>query len=243
MEIPILFQDDDLIVINKPHGLLVHKTKMDFYEMTSALDYLREKFGNELYSVHRLDKPTAGVLVFARSKEMARVLSEQFASHSVKKEYWAIVRGIPKDFTEINHALKEEIDPLSDKKARTDKPAQEAITQVKLLATAELPIKVDKYPTSRYALVSAMPITGRKHQIRRHLRHINHPIIGDINHGSSKHNRFFENEFKVRKLLLICTQMTFQHPKTGIQLSIKADLSQDFKFIMEKLGWNNFICN
>ena len=241
MEIPILYQDQHIIAINKPHGLLVHRSKMDFHETESAVDYLREKLGQQIFTVHRLDKPTSGVLVFALSSEVAKELSEQFFLKSVKKEYTAIVRGVPADDVVIDHPLKEEKDELSDKKARKDTPPQEAITHVKLLAKVELPIQVDKYPTSRYALVRANPVTGRKHQIRRHLRHINHPIIGDINHGSGKHNRFFENEFKIRRLLLACTQMTFQHPKTGVQLNIKAPLSSDMQNIMIKLGWKDFI--
>lgn len=241
MEIPILYQDQDLIIINKPAGLLVHRTKMDFHETESAVDHLREKLGQQIFTVHRLDKPTAGVLIFALSSENAKTLSEQFMNKTVQKEYTAIVRGVPESEVIINHPLKEEKDELSDKKARKDTPPQEAITHVRLIAKVELPYQVDKYPTSRYSLVKANPITGRKHQIRRHLRHINCPIIGDINHGSGKHNRFFENEFKIRKLLLACTQITFQHPKTGVQLNIKADLSDDFKGIMEKLGWKEFI--
>lgn len=240
MELSIIFQDNDLLVVNKPHGLLVHRTKMDFGEKESVVDHLRDK-GLQVFPVHRLDKPTSGVLIFALSSEVARSMSELFAARKVQKKYLAVVRGVPPAEAVIDHPLKEELDKITDKLARKDKPAQEAITHIKTLVQVELPVLVDKYPTSRYSLVEAKPVTGRKHQIRRHLRHINHPIIGDVTHGNSKHNRFFENEFKIRRLLLACTQMTFQHPKTGVELTINANVSSEFNEIIERFGWKEYI--
>lgn len=240
MNIEILYQDSEIIAINKPHGLLVHRTKADFNEKESVVDFFRDQ-NIKVYTVHRLDKPTSGVLIFALSSETARELSEQFLNRSVQKKYLAIVRGTPNPEVIIDHPLKEELDKMTDKMARKDKPPQEAITHIRTLANAELPIQVDKYPTSRYSLVEAKPLTGRKHQIRRHLRHINHPIIGDITHGNSKHNRFFESEYKIRKLLLACVKMTFKHPKTGSELTITAQVSPEFRMISEKFGWKDFI--
>lgn len=235
MSLPILFEDQDLIVINKPHGLLVHRTKMDFFETESVVDLMREQLKSQIFTIHRLDKPTSGVLVMAKNQEMARLMSEEFAGRNVHKKYIAFVRGVLKEDTSIDHPLKEELDDISDKKANRNKPPQDALTRVKLLGKVELPVQVDKYPTSRYSLVEATPITGRKHQIRRHLRHINHPIIGDITHGSGKHNRFFENEYKIRKLLLTCTEISFKHPKTMTQLTIEAPLSSEFSDLLKKL--------
>lgn len=240
MTLEILYQDNEIIAVNKPHGLLVHRTKADFNEKESVVDYFRDQ-NIKVFTVHRLDKPTSGVLIFALSAEMARSLSEQFLKRTVKKKYLAVVRGTPKAEQVIDHPLKEELDKMTDKMARKDKSAQEAITHIRTLVQVELPVQVDKYPTSRYALVEAKPLTGRKHQIRRHLRHINHPIIGDITHGSSKHNRFFESEFKIRRLLLSCTQMTFQHPKTGVELTINAKLSNEFNHIIERFGWKEYL--
>lgn len=240
MEIPILYQDDELVVINKPHGVLVHRSKMDFYEDFSATVYLKEKLQRPVYAVHRLDKPTSGILIFALSSQSAKNICDQFVNKEVYKEYHAIVRGIPPKSILIDYPLKEKKDPLSDKLARLDTPAQEAITQVDLLSSVEIPVHVDRYPTSRYSLVKAVPLTGRKHQIRRHLSHIRHPIIGDINHGTSKHNRFFEKEFKVRRLLLTCTQMKFKHPMTQQEMILNAPLSPEFQMIVERLNLNNF---
>jgi len=227
MSLEILYQDN--------------KTKMDFGEKESFVDFLLDGMNIKVFPVHRLDKPTSGVLIFALSSEMARVLSEQFLHRKVKKKYLAVVRGTPKPQDTIDHPLREELDKISDKMARKDKPAQEAVTHIKTLAQIELPVQVDKYPTSRYALVEANPVTGRKHQIRRHLRHINHSINGDGTHGNSKHNRVFENEFKIRRLLLTCKQMTFQHPKTDVELTINAQLSSEFNEIIERLGWKEYI--
>jgi tRNA pseudouridine65 synthase len=241
MVLPIIYQDQHLIIINKPAGLLVHRTKMDFGETESAVNFLRNQLGVKVFPVHRLDKPTSGVLIFALSADVARIMSKEFIERRVDKKYLAVVRGIPEQYVVIDYPLKEELDEISDKYASQNKPAKEAITHVKLLATIELPIQVDKYSTSLYSLVEAKPITGRKHQIRRHLRHINNPIIGDINHGSGVHNRFFETEFKIRKLLLACTEISFVHPKSNTQMVIKASLPEDFINIMKKLGWSDHV--
>jgi tRNA pseudouridine65 synthase len=241
MEMPIIFQDQDLVIINKPSGLLVHRTKMDFGETKSAVNYLSDQIGHKLFPVHRLDKPTSGVLIFAKSSEIARIMQVEFVECRVQKKYLTVVRGIPQHEVTIDHPLKEELDNIADKLANKNKPPQEALTHVKFLASVELPIQVDKYPTTQYSLVEAKPVTGRKHQIRRHLRHINHPIIGDVNYGSSKHNRFFQSEYKIRKLLLACTEISFIHPKTNLQITVKASLPEDFCDVMKKLGWSEYV--
>ncbi len=241
MTISIIFQDQYLIAVNKPAGILVHRTKMNFGETESVVNSLRDQLGAQVFPVHRLDKPTSGTLVFALSSDIARIMQTEFVERRVHKKYLAIVRGYVKEDITIDYPLKEELDRIADKKARQDKPAQEAITKIKVLAQIELPFEVDKYPTSRYSLVLAMPVTGRKHQIRRHLRHINHPIIGDTTHGAAKHNKFFENEFKIKRLLLACTELSFIHPKTNMQMNIKATLPDDFKNLMIKLNWNDHV--
>ncbi len=241
MTISIIFQDQYLIAVNKPAGILVHRTKMNFGETESVVNSLRDQLGAQVFPVHRLDKPTSGTLVFALSSDIARIMQTEFVERRVHKKYLAIVRGYVKEDITIDYPLKEELDRIADKKARQDKPAQEAITKIKVLAQIELPFEVDKYPTSRYSLVLATPITGRKHQIRRHLRHINHPIIGDTTHGAAKHNKFFENEFKIKRLLLACTELSFIHPKTNLQMNIQATLPDDFKNLMIKLNWNDHV--
>lgn len=237
MRLEILYLDADLVAVNKPSGLLVHRSLIDRHATEFAMQLTRDQIGMDVFPVHRLDRPTSGVLVFALSSEMARAMGEAFASHRVRKIYRAVVRGWAPETATIDHPLKEELDSKSDAKALKDKPAQSALTYVRRLATIEIDKFVDKYPTSRYSLVEAEPATGRKHQIRRHLSHLGHPVIGDIAHGKGAHNRFFEQEFKIRRLLLACVAMEFAHPRTGQKLEIRAPLSPDFHELIVKLGW------
>lgn len=235
--LPILYQDDDLVVINKPSGLLVHRSAIDRQATEFALQMVRDQLGKRVYPVHRLDRPTSGALVFAFSSAGARQLATEFSEGRVAKTYLAIVRGTPPDEAIIDYALQEELDAKADAWARTDKPSQPAVTVISTLATIEFPVKVDKYPSSRYALVKAQPKTGRKHQIRRHLRHMGHPIIGDVAHGSGKHNRFFRETFQINRLLLACTELSFLHPRAHKMMIVKAPLSEDFQALVERMGW------
>ncbi len=234
MVLDILYKDDHIVAINKPAGLLVHRSKSARQESEAAMILLRDQINQWVYPVHRLDRPTSGVLLFALCPTSARALSETFISHEVTKKYQAIVRGYAPNEMTVDYPLKEEIDPIFKIK-NTNRDPQSAKTIIKLLAKAELPICVDKYPTSRYSLVEAIPITGRRHQIRRHLRHLNHPIIGDINHGSGVHNKFFETEYKVRKMLLSCTELTLPHPIENKPLTIKAPLPPYFQTLTKTL--------
>ncbi len=238
VNLPILFQDSDLIVINKPAGLLVHRTGLDRYETQFAMQLLRDQIGSHVFPVHRLDRPTSGALVFARSSEMAREMAVEFAERRVHKKYLAVVRGAMETATTVDHPLREEHDDITDKQARTDKPAQDAVTLIEPLAQVEFPVFVDRYPTSRYSLVRATPYTGRKHQIRRHLSHIHHPVIGDVNHGKGKHNRFFQDTFGIRRLLLACTEIGFFHPRDKSEIKIQAPLAAEFFDLLQKLNWS-----
>ena len=239
--LPIIFQDEHMVAINKPSGLLVHRSKIDRHETRFALQMLRDQLGQHVYPVHRLDKPTSGVLLFALSSNIAQLLSESFANNEVNKTYLAIVRGWCEEQGSIDHALKEQLDKMTDKRSRTDKPAQEAMTHFKRLATVELPFAVDKYPQSRYSLIEAKPVTGRKHQIRRHFKHIAHPIIGDAKHGKGLHNRFFQSQFNCHRLLLACTEMSIPHPLSKDTVTLKAPLDDIFTAVIEQLDWSSSI--
>ncbi|WP_329602132.1 tRNA pseudouridine(65) synthase TruC [Sansalvadorimonas verongulae] len=237
----ILYQDEYLVVVNKPSGLLVHRSMIDRYETRFAMQIVRDQMGQHVFPVHRLDKPTSGVLVFALSSEIARKLGEQFQDTGVEKTYLAVVRGVPPEGGLIDHALKEKHDKITDKKARKDKPAQEAVSEYRRLATVELPVQIDRYPQSRYSLVEVKPKTGRKHQVRRHMKHIAHPIIGDAKHGKGNHNRYFAKHLNAGRLLLACTSMSFQHPVTGESLHITAPLDSVFSELMVQFGWSDFL--
>lgn len=238
MELPILYHDRDVVVVNKSSGLLVHRSLIDKNADVFAMQIVRDQIGQHVYPVHRLDRPTSGALVFALSQASARKLTTEFSEGRVTKVYKAIVRGTPPEDLTLDYPLKEELDAKSDSMARADKPAQPALTVFARLKTYEFPISVDKFPTARYSLVQAMPKTGRKHQIRRHLRHLGHPIIGDVQHGSGKHNRFFRERFGISRLWLACTEISFLHPSENRKVQIQAPLAPEFQNVVEALGWN-----
>lgn len=232
----ILYRDEHFVAVNKPSGLLVHRSAIDRHETRFALQLVRDQLGQAVYPIHRLDKPTSGVLLFGLSAECARKTSELWSAKAIKT-YLAIVRGYAPAEGLVNHPLTEERDACSDKKARINKPAQDAITSFKCLATIELPIPVDKYPKSRYALVCCQPRTGRKHQIRRHMKHIQHPIIGDVKHGKGTHNRFFQEHFNAHRLLLAATQLELPHPYTDEKLVIDAPVDKVFHRLLREFNW------
>ncbi|WP_051534374.1 pseudouridine synthase [Deefgea rivuli] len=235
--LPILYQDDDLVAIHKPSDLLVHRSSLDAYETRFAVQLLRDQIGQHVFPAHRLDKATSGVLLFGLNTAAARALSMSFAAREVHKQYIAIVRGWPLEQGLIDHPLelrKDEAEVFGDE---VPKGAQESQTEFRRLATIELPWTVDKYPSSRYALVALNPITGRRHQIRRHLKHLSHPIIGDTTYGKGRHNRAFAQAFGVDRLLLACQKMSFPHPISGQPLTVNAPLAADMAWIAAQLNW------
>ena len=238
----ILYQDEYLVAVNKPSGLLVHRSMIDRHETRFAMQIVRDQIGQHVFPVHRLDKPTSGVLVFALSSEVARLMGEKFQqAGGVEKSYLAVVRGIPPEAGVVDHALKEKHDKMTDRKARKDKPPQEAVSEYRRLATVEIPVQIDRYPASRYSLVEVQPKTGRKHQVRRHMKHIAHPIIGDAKHGKGNHNRYFAEHFGADRLLLACTEMGFRHPVTGNKVVIRAGLDDVFQNLFSRFGWGDFL--
>jgi len=212
--LPVLYRDDHLLAINKPAGLLVHRSHLDYHEPHNALDILKHQTGLSLFTIHRLDKPTSGVLLFALNKESAANLAKQFNNQLTKKNYLTIVRGHTIDQETIEHAVL-------DKDAR-HKGKKDAKTHYKTIAQLELPHCVDRYPTTRYSALSVTPTTGRRHQIRLHMKHISHPIIGDSSYGKSKHNRFFAEHYQCERLLLHAQSLTINHPVEGTECKISA---------------------
>lgn len=232
----ILYQDEHIVVIDKPSGLLVHRSLIDKRETRFALQMTRDQIGQYVYPVHRLDKPTSGVLVMGLSSEIATQLSQQFSQKRISKKYMALVRGYTLNEGTIDYALKEELDKMTDNKAQQDKPAQEAITHYKTLWKGEIPVAVGRYSSARYSLVSLTPETGRKHQIRRHMKHIFHPIVGDTTHGDGKHNAMFRERFALSRLLLVATELRFEHPVTGASVKLSASLGEEFERVLIGLG-------
>ena len=235
----ILYQDEYLIAINKPSGLLVHKSPIDRHETEFALQMVRDQIGQYVYPIHRLDKPTSGVLLFALNVEILKTMSLLFRSHEVRKEYIAIVRGYALQKELIDHPLKQMLDTKEQKKLGITKEAQEAQTHYECLATVELPYAVSRYPVARYSLVKLLPKTGRKHQLRRHMKHVFHPIVGDTKHGRGEHNQLFREKFESHRLLLHSHRVSFIHPVTQEKLVLEAEVDGTFIKLFEDFGWED----
>ncbi len=214
----ILYQDQELIAINKPHGLLVHRSSIAADTDEYALQLLRDQLQQVVYPAHRLDRKTAGVLLFSLTKDMDSLAQSLFAARKMDKTYLAIVRGYTDDEISIDYPLKKENGTI-----------QEAFTHIKTLHRAELPIPSGNHPTSRYSLVEARPETGRMHQIRRHLAHIFHPIIADRPHGCNKQNKLWKDTFQMDSMMLHAKELAFIHPRTQEQLLIAAPLQAEFQ--------------
>lgn len=214
-----------MVAIHKPSGLLVHRSQIDAHETRNAMAMIRDQLGQWVYPVHRLDKPVSGILLFALDPKTAQILTESFQQRTTRKTYLALTRGYCPVSGTIDYPLKEEPDDATDRRAVPDKEPQSAITHFSRLDTVEIHAPVGRYPTARYSLMQLHPETGRKHQLRRHLKHIFHPIIGDTTHGDGHHNRFFRDRFAHRGLMLASTQLELRHPtqKTSIQLDTTPD--------------------
>lgn len=235
----ILYQDDDFVAINKPSGLLVHRSEIDRREKRFALQMLRNQIGQHVYPIHRLDKPTSGVLLFGLHSKAASEMQTLFQSRDVKKEYHAIVRGYMEDEGVIDV-------PLSDKREKEEKTfpdrirdPQPSVTEYQCIAKVEVPFATKRYSTSRYSMVRVQPLTGRKHQIRRHLDHSAHPIIGDTRYGDGVHNRYFRDQVRVRRLLLWASALQFIQPFSGKPIHIQAPTPNKVKRVLYEFGWTD----
>lgn len=249
----ILYQDEYIVAVDKPAGLFVHRSYMDRDQIYFALQLVRDQIGKYVYPVHRLDRPTSGVLLFALTKEVAQKLNNAFANKSnendldeplsdlnLTKTYFALVRGhLPKsdEAILIDYPLKEKLDKLGDKNVSRDKASQTAKTYYQVMKQASLPIALGKFDSVRYSLVKLLPITGRRHQIRRHLAHLRHPIIGDINYGDNKQNPFFIQHFGFKRLMLIAKSLSFIHPVTNEKMTISAEFDQQWQHVFTELNW------
>lgn len=232
--LPVLFLDDHLVAIDKPPGLLVHRSDIDRHETRFAVQLLRDQLGRRVYPAHRLDKGTSGVLLFAFEPAIVKALAQQFESGTVEKTYRAVVRGWPPEAGTIDHALARKFDDYGRQLPNAE--AQPAVTHYRRLATIELPVAVDRYPTSRYALMELKPQSGRQHQLRRHMKHIGHPIIGDATHGKGIHNRYFQQAFGCHRLLLACIHLGFRHPVSGEKVGVDGTAGEQFEALLERFG-------
>lgn len=233
----ILYQDDELVAINKPAGMLVHRSWLDKHETVFAMQTLRDQIGQHVFPIHRLDRPTSGVLLFALNSETARLMSQQFEQHQIQKQYLAVVRGYLLGSGRIDYPLKVELDKIADKFSQ-EKEAQSARTDYQSLAQVEMPYPSGKFMTARYSLIQLSPLTGRKHQLRRHLKHLFHPIMGDTKYGDLHQNRALSENIGVTRLFLHANQLQFVHPKKLQKIEIKAPLDQQWKMLFARFNWS-----
>ena len=229
----VIYHDQSLVAINKPAGLLVHRSAIDFHEKQNAQEQLQAQLQAQVYPVHRLDKPTSGVLLFALNAETAAAVSLQLQNQEIKKDYIAVVRGHAADEGTVDH-------PVRDKDA-PHKPRKEAFTAFTTLARITLPVTVDRYPTTRYSMICAQPASGRRHQIRQHMKHISHPLIGDTSYGKTVHNNFFRQQYACNRLLLHAQKMVLEHPHTGELITLEANYDTQFKRVtgLPEWQWSN----
>ena len=221
----IIYQDEYLVAINKPHGLLVHRSWIAAHETVFALQLLRDQIQKKVFPIHRLDRKTSGVLLFALDKETAKLLQEEFTQQRISKKYFAIVRGFFPEQIEVDY-------PLTNDRNKK----QDAITIFQKIKTTELDIPFGKHPTSRYSLIQAFPKTGRQHQIRKHCNHLRHPIIGDRPHGCNKQNRLFKEKWDLVTMLLHAKELRFNHPYSKEELVLEASFSKEFERMMGVLN-------
>jgi len=223
----ILYQDEYLVAINKPNGLLVHPTKMAKDAKEFALQLLRDQLNRFVYPCHRLDRKTSGVLLFALDEHTNSLMQTKFLQGDLQKKYLAIVRGFTTSQLTIDY-------PLKNDAGKT----QEAITIFKTLTQREIPISSGKHPSSRYSLIEVTPLSGRMHQIRKHLAHVFHPIIGDRPHGCNKQNKLFKEKWNMNTMMLHAATLEFSHPITNENLKMCAAPPSEFARVCDILSFS-----
>jgi tRNA pseudouridine65 synthase len=209
-----LYRDEHLVVADKPAGLAVHRGWAPEHDV--AMMRVRDALGAHVYPVHRLDRGTSGVLVFALSAEIANLLARLFSTGAVEKTYLALVRSVPPESGLIDHPL-----PPGEDRAEPRVPARTSFIRREVFG--------------RYSLVEAQPETGRLHQIRRHLKHISCPIVGDVRYGKGEHNRLFRETFDLHRMFLHAARIRFPHPATGTLLDVQAPLPSELVATLARL--------
>jgi tRNA pseudouridine65 synthase len=225
--VPLLYCDDVLAIVNKPAGLMVHDSKLAGGELDFLADRLREQLGRPIFLVHRLDRATSGCLLLAFDRDTASQLGRVLMSREVEKDYWAVCRGWPAEHFVIDH-------PLDGGPGKPQK--KPAVTRFTRLATCELAMPSQDFATSRYALLLARPETGRFRQIRRHLKHAFHHLVGDTSHGDGRHNRNFRM-LGVHRMLLHARRLAFAHPRSGERIEVEAPVDAEFAKALALFGF------
>lgn len=230
----VLYHDDKVLVVNKPAGVPVHGSPMLEGRPPTVLAMARVFTGQVVHAAHRLDRPVSGALVLAFDRDTLATLSRFFELQEVKKKYLAVARGWTAEAGLIDHPLR----PPRDERRDKDE-AREALTRFRRLATVELPYAVPPYQSARYSLVELEPKTGRRHQLRRHMKHISHHLVGDTSYGKGEHNRLFRERLGCERLLLHSRSISFRHPVNGQEVSVTAPLDDAFEGVAELFRRNS----
>ena len=214
-DIRLVHEDPRFVIADKPSGLIVHRGWAN--DDDTALFRVRDRLGHHVYPVHRLDRGTSGALLLARDPDSQRTLNALFEAGQVEKSYLALVRGVPPAEGTIDHPI-----PRAEGGARVA-----AVTTFRLMSSS---------PRERCSLVEARPQTGRLHQVRRHLAHISHPLVGDVNYGRGDINRHYRAEYAIHRLALHAWKLAFPHPWLGTRLAIQVALPSDLASPFARLG-------
>jgi tRNA pseudouridine65 synthase len=213
MPVALVYRDDQMVIVDKPAGIVVHRGWAD--DDGGLMRVVRDQIGQHVWPIHRLDRGASGLVLFALSSALAAPLGRAFATGAVEKRYLALVRGHPPAHAVIDHPIP----------GKEDGPRVPAVTEIRSLGTWE-----------RYALVEALPRTGRLHQIRRHLKHIACPIIGDVNYGKGEHNRLFRERFGLHRLALHAYTLRVPHPLDGRAVTASVAPSGAFAACLLAIG-------
>jgi tRNA pseudouridine65 synthase len=224
-EIPVLFQDENIIVCNKPINMPVHKNDFMPHDAPYLTKLVGKMLDKSVYNVHRLDSKTSGVIVLALSPEIAKNLTLQFERKEVEKTYCALVKGNPESGTFFENVLI--------KKRGKKKPA---ITHFKTIETIKTCISYKEFENIELSLVEVKPETGRWHQIRQHFAMHRFDILGDTHHGDWTLNRIITEKTGIKRLYLHAKQLTFTHPKTNETLDFEVQIPEEFDLILKSLS-------
>ncbi len=231
----IVFQDENYVAVFKPAGLVVHRCKMTQPHEPILLQTLRDQLNQFVYPVHRLDRPTAGLILFGLSGAAASKMVEQFTQRKVTKHYQALVRGFAPETGVIDRPLQEKSGEEFNPGRTIDFPIQEAVTHYDVLARYQVPWPIGTFEESRFSLLEIRPLTGRWHQIRRHLNHIAHPVIGDHRHGDHRYNQMVFGQTGVYRMLLTAMRLDFRHPYTGELHSTLVSRGSEFDRVVDEM--------
>lgn len=228
----IVFEDKWLLVVHKAAGIPVHRSAWGDRHRISLVERVSSAIGRRCYPAHRLDRATSGLVILTRNRETAASAAALFQNRQVGKTYQALVRGFCAKTGILDRPLKRR---RTGRVVTSDAPPQPSETRFRTLRRFELPVCSDRYPTSRLSLLELQPLTGRWHQIRRHLNHAAHPVIGDTWHGDNTQNHFFRKNYGLDRMMLAATELQFRHPETAEPMHLMSDPDPTFQSFVEQL--------